>query len=348
MNNDSTSTRALSPVQLRAIALRVQGMDVTKIAAEVGRDRTTVSRWFSNDPLVIEELARRVWEQYQAELQQHANLRTKARGVVEAALDRGDVKAALAILRLGPKQEIRQPGDEGSAAPNAGSFGTLQGPFGQQDIEQLLRELEVTRPWQIHVQRMAELLRAPAPVSNVEGILERLLLLDDVASTVVRVLEEASGEGLAGFSSVKERQRDGLADDARKAIEEAWTIVAGDGDDDDAGDPRWPGEDGADQAIRLIRQALVAMLDSLEGAPEALEAGAGAGGMRLAARLIAARDAAGRMVDGDPQPTVQSLASAASALTAAFGDLVVALDEAAAIVVDPAWAEGLTEEAPAH
>ena len=284
MNNDSTSSRTLSPVQLKAIALRVQGMDVTKIAAEVDRDRTTVSRWFSNDPLVIEELARRVAEQYQAELQQQANLRTKALAVVEAALDGGDVKAALAILRLGPKHETRQPSDDGSAAGNAGSFGTMQASVGQQDIEQLLRALEVTRPWQIHAQRAAELLRAAAPVADAEGILDRMLLLDDVAGTVVRVLEEARGEGLAGFSSMGGRQQGLLVADAGRAIEEAWTIVGGDDDDDEADDPKWPGEEPADRAIKLFGGALVAIA-SLDGAPEALAAGAGADGARLSARL---------------------------------------------------------------
>lgn len=338
MNADEhKATRALSPVQLRGIALRVQGLDISEIAREVGRNRTTVSRWFTNDPLVIEELARRVADQYQAELQQHANLRTKALGVIEAAVDGGDVKTALAILRLGPKQVIRQPADEDSTASNAGSFGIMQGLVGQQDIEQLLRELEVTRPWQIHVQRVAELLRALTPVSDVEGILERLLLLDDVARTVVRVLEEARGEGLAGYSSMDGRQQGVLVGDAGRAIEEAWAIVGG--DDDDADDLKWPGEEAADRVIKLMGRALVGILASLEGASGALTAGAGADGARLSARLLAARDAAGVVVNGDELPTVQSLADAVTTLTAGFSDLVQALDEGAAIVVDAAWAE---------
>jgi hypothetical protein len=39
-------------------------------------------------------------------------------------------------------------------------------------------------------------------------------------------------------------------------------------------------------------------------------------------------------------PTVQSLADSVTTLTAGFSDLVEALDEGAAIVVDAAWAEG--------
>jgi hypothetical protein len=338
MMNESTSTRTLSPVQFRAIALRVQGMDVTKIAAEVGRDRTTVSKWFSNDPLVIEELGRRVEDQYQTELQQHANLRAKAMGVVEAALDVGDVKAALAILRLGPKQGIRAPAEEGSASSQTNPFGTVQGSIGQVDVEELLRELEVTSPWQIHVQRVAELLRSPAPASDVEGIFDRLLLLEDVASTVVRALEEASGEGLVGYTSVNEQQQRVLFGDATKAIDEAWAIIGGADDDED---PKWPGEEGADRAIKLIGHALLALLASLEGAPEALASGAGANGARLAARLTAARDAFGLVIDGDERPTVQSLADAVMTLMAGFRDLVGALGEGATITVDATWAEAV-------
>ncbi len=60
---------------------------------------------------------------------------------------------------------------------------------------------------------------------------------------------------------------------------------------------------------------------------------------RLSARLLAARDAAGVVVDGDELLTVQSLADAVTTLTTAFSDLVEALVEGAAIVVDAAWAE---------
>jgi hypothetical protein len=44
------ASRTLSPIQIRAIALRVQGLDITTIAREVGRDRTATSRWFATDP----------------------------------------------------------------------------------------------------------------------------------------------------------------------------------------------------------------------------------------------------------------------------------------------------------
>ncbi len=329
------TARTLSPVQLRAIAWRVQGLDITEIAREVGRDRTTVSRWFTTDPLVIEELDRRVEDQYETELQQHANLRRKAMGVVEAALDGGDVRAALAILRLSPKQKGQAPAENGISSSPTYSFDAAPGHVGQDDLEALLQELEVTSPWQVHVQRMDALLRSPDPVSDVEGILDRLLFLDDVASTVVRALEEANGEGLAGYSSANEQQQMVLLGDARRAIDEAWAIVGG-MDDDDDDEPKWPGEESADRAIRLIGKALIALLASLEGAPEALASGAGAGGARLAARLTAAHGAGRLVIDSDERPTVRSLADAVTTLTAAFRDLVAALAEGSTITVDAA------------
>jgi hypothetical protein len=57
--------------------------------------------------------------------------------------------------------------------------------------------------------------------------------MDDVASSVIKALERASGEGLAGYSSMDGQQQGVLVGDARRAIEEAWAIVGGDDDDDD-------------------------------------------------------------------------------------------------------------------
>jgi hypothetical protein len=337
--NERKATRALSPVQLRAIALRVQGLDITEIAGEVGRDRTTVSRWFTADPLVIKELDRRVEDQYETELQQQANLRTKAMGVVEAALDGGDVRAALTILRLSPRQKDHGPAEKGISSPSTNPFGAARGPIGQDDVDALLRELEVMSPWQVHVQRVDALLRSPDPAADVKGILDRLLFLDDVAGTVVQALEEANGEGLTGYSSVTGQQQEVFLGDARRAIDEAWAIVGGTDDDDDDDEPKWPGEDSADRAIRLIGEALLALLASLEGAPKALTRDAGASGARLAARLTAAHGTARLVIDSDERPTVRSLAHAVALLTDGFRDLVGALSEAATIAVDLAWAE---------
>ena len=333
------TARTLSPVQLRAIALRVQGLDITEIAREVGRNRTTVSRWFTTDPLVIDELDCRVKDQYETELAQHANLRKKAMGVVGAALDEGDVRAALTVLRLSPKQNGRAPAENDISSTPTYAYDAAPGHVGHEDLDALLQELEVLSPWQAHVQRVDALLRSTDPVSNVEGILDRLLFLDDVASTVVRALEEANGEGLAGFSSMNGQQQQVSVGDARRAIDEAWTIVGGTNDDDDDDEPMWPGEESADRAIRLIGEALIALLASLEGAPEALTIGAGADGARLAAQLTAAHGAVRLVIDSDEPATVGSRADAVTTLTAGFRDLVGALDEGATITVDPAWAE---------
>ena len=99
------------------------------------------------------------------------------------------------------------------------------------------------------------------------------------------------------------------------------------------------GEESADRTIMVIGEALLALLASLEGAPEALASGAGASGTRLAARLTAAQGASRLVIVGDERRTVRSLADAVTTLTAGFRDLVGALGEGATITVDAAWAE---------
>jgi len=236
-------------------------------------------------------------------------------------------------------QNGRAPAEKDISSSPPYSYDAVRGLVGQDDLEALLQELEVTSPWQVHVQRVDALLRSPDPVSNVVGILDRLLFLDDVASTVVRALERTNGEGLAGYSSVNEQQQEIFVADARRAIDEAWAIVGGTGDDDDDDEPKWPGEESADRAIRLIGEALLALLASLGGVPDALASGAGPDGARLAARLIGADGAARLVIDSDERPTVASLADAVTTLTTGFSDLVGALGEGASITVDAVWAE---------
>jgi hypothetical protein len=255
--------------------------------------------------------------------------------VVEEALDAGDVRAALAIMRQAPKQE-RAFKESATHRP----FDPFEPPIGaaaHQDLEDLLQEVLIMSPWQIQLSRADALLRSADPVHGADGLVDRLLRLEDVASTVVGGLEEARGEGLAGFSSWPERQRSDLLADATKALEGAWAIVAGEDDEDEP--PKWPGEQEADRAVRLFGEALVALVASLEGAPEALEAGAGRQGARAGAQLISAR-AAGRLgVDGAERLTVEDLIGAMDGITDGFRELVGALIQGAAIVADAGWAE---------
>jgi hypothetical protein len=332
---DRTTRRVLSPVQLRAIALRIRGQDITQIAREVGHDRTTVSRWFSRDELVIEELERRGTDLYEAELQGHANLRMKAIRVVDAALDAGDLRAALAVLRQGPK--LKQVAEGGTGRP----FDPFASPIGMaenQDHEGLLDLGVTTSPWEFWLSRADILLRSADPVHDAEGLVDRLLLLDDVGLAVIRGLEEAPGEGLPGFSPLPERRRTDLVEEAASAIEGAFAIVAGDEADEDE-PPTWPGEREGGQAVHLMGEALAALLASLEGVPEALEAGAGEQGARVAARLVSARDAGRFDRDGSGPPTVEDLTAAIDGITEGFRDLVGVLIEGAALVVDAEWAE---------
>jgi len=312
----------------------VEGLDIAKIAREVGRDRTTVARWFT-DPLVVEELDRQVEDQYETELQRQANLRAKALGVVETALDQGDLKAALAILGRTPQRHV--PSAERIRPPLLNPFAAAPGSVGPNEIEEARRLLQVTSPWQLYLQRADALIQSPRPVSDEKGILDRLLLLEQVGGEVVRVLEIADGEGLPGYSSVDGQQQTVLLGDARKAIEQAWAIVGGSDEDEN---PGWPGEEGADRAARLFGEALLALLGSLEGAAEVLTSGACKNGAGPAARLIRAREAGRQVVDGGKRRTIPSLGKAVTTLTAGFEDLIGALGEGATVNVDAGWAEG--------
>lgn len=48
----------------------------------------------------------------------------------------------------------------------------------------------------------------------------------------MRALEEASSEGLAGFSFVDGQRQKVFLNDARRAIDEAWAIVGGTDEDE--------------------------------------------------------------------------------------------------------------------
>lgn len=120
--NERKTVRTPSPVQIQAIALRVQDLDITQIAGEVERDRTTASRSFTTDPLVIEELDRRVEDQYETELQQHADLRRKAMGVVEGRPGWGRRPG-------GADDPSPQPEAAGSRARGEGHLVPVQQPF---------------------------------------------------------------------------------------------------------------------------------------------------------------------------------------------------------------------------
>ena len=83
----------------RAIPMLLAGKSVSQVAEAIGVDRATVYRWLKEPQFVAERnrQANEMWDSAQARLQ---GLVHKSIGVVESALDIGDLKAACAVLKF--------------------------------------------------------------------------------------------------------------------------------------------------------------------------------------------------------------------------------------------------------
>lgn len=88
----------LSDKQLLALDAILTGVTVTEAAAAVGVHRGTMHRWLA-DPSFVASLNRRRAENRAAAEARLTSLLSNAISAVEAALDRGDAKTALALLR---------------------------------------------------------------------------------------------------------------------------------------------------------------------------------------------------------------------------------------------------------
>jgi len=96
---ERNEVQPLDSRQLRAVDLLAAGRTNTEVAAEIGVDRTTVWRW-GTDPFFRAELARRRHELWNASADRMRALLPRAFDAFEKALDDGDWRAALAILKL--------------------------------------------------------------------------------------------------------------------------------------------------------------------------------------------------------------------------------------------------------
>jgi hypothetical protein len=108
--NEMPQDATLSPTQTAALAELLAGRTVTDAAKAVGVGRETLHRWLKSDYVF-----RAQWNQSRRELLtalQHRllSLAEKAAECIARAIDQGDAKAALALLRALP-----------SATPSIGS-----------------------------------------------------------------------------------------------------------------------------------------------------------------------------------------------------------------------------------
>ena len=100
----------LSTVQERAICLLVQGNSDRKTAEAINVCRETVTRWRNENPYFAAELNRQrrgIWAGAEDKLR---GLVSKATDTLESAIDQGDVKAAVAVLKAtGIYGQVGQP-----------------------------------------------------------------------------------------------------------------------------------------------------------------------------------------------------------------------------------------------
>ena len=102
--------KRLSAVQERAICLLVQGNSDRKTAEAINVCRETVTRWRNENPYFAAELNRQrkgIWAGAEDKLR---SLVSKATDTLESAIDQGDVKAAVAVLKAtGIYGQVGQP-----------------------------------------------------------------------------------------------------------------------------------------------------------------------------------------------------------------------------------------------
>ena len=90
---------ALAPDQASAVDLLLSGRSHAETGAEVGQGRETIDAW-QDEPVFVAALnqrRQRMWGEQEDRLR---SLLPRAMAVVEAALDRGDERTALAVLKL--------------------------------------------------------------------------------------------------------------------------------------------------------------------------------------------------------------------------------------------------------
>lgn len=134
MQQNTTDTE-LSPKQHEAIDLLLQGQNITTISKEIGVDRSTIYRWQDNFDFEAErnKKARELRDAANARLVQLAE---KSLSVIDNALDRGEAKTALAVLK------------------GIGYLSGATSPIGSTDAEQLETEREIELQRKKHQETM--------------------------------------------------------------------------------------------------------------------------------------------------------------------------------------------------
>ena len=162
----------LSVEQLNAIDILVQGKTDQETAQSVGVARETVTRWRNDNPYFAAELNKQrklIWGTNQDRLR---SLTTKAVDTIETALDAGDSKAAVEVLKaVGLYGQVTPPTGPvdaelvlwEKAKEWALSELKKKGPSADPLLDILIHDTEVAR---LTRQRMEELTETQADVSK--------------------------------------------------------------------------------------------------------------------------------------------------------------------------------------
>jgi Helix-turn-helix of insertion element transposase len=97
--NDTYQSRPLAPEQLNAIPLLCTGMTDADVSAAVGVQRETVWRWRNSSPNFISELEKARQQFISGAVDKLRSTLPKAVQNVVAAVEAGDLKASLALLK---------------------------------------------------------------------------------------------------------------------------------------------------------------------------------------------------------------------------------------------------------
>jgi hypothetical protein len=106
----------ISSAQAAVVEAMLGGKTITDAATAVGVDRSTVHRWLKDDFAFQAELNRGRRETRQAAFRNLERLAAKAAECLAKALDQGDVKAALEILKRADFLKLTSIGSEDAAA----------------------------------------------------------------------------------------------------------------------------------------------------------------------------------------------------------------------------------------
>ncbi|MCU0665339.1 MAG: hypothetical protein MUC50_23805 [Myxococcota bacterium] len=99
-DHGSTHSGGLTLQQARAVDLLVMGKTDGQVGAEIGVARECVNRWRNHNPHVIAALNNERLVLWQASRERLRALGDKALNVLDNALDAGDTKVALGLLKL--------------------------------------------------------------------------------------------------------------------------------------------------------------------------------------------------------------------------------------------------------